>query len=33
MGTIKYSNSKDLKKQRRAGRNGKDTQKNIQKTS
>ena len=33
MGTIKYSNSKDVKKQRRAKRNGKNTQKNVQKTS
>ena len=33
MGTIKYSNSKDVKKQRRARRNGKNTQKNVQKTS
>ena len=32
-GTIKYSNSKDLMKQRRARRNGKNTQKNAQKTS
>ena len=31
MGTIKYSNSIDLKKQRRARRNGKTTQKNVQK--
>ena len=30
MGTIKYSNCIDLKKQRRARRNGKTTQKNVQ---
>ena len=30
-GTIKYSNSKDLMKQRRARRNGKNTQKNCTK--